>query len=213
MTGVRGPAYRMGGGVTNKYLTDGRKGDWLQTFTGRQFWPLDPRADEVWIEDIAHALGNLCRFGGHCDNFYSVAEHSVYVSYVVPEEIALIGLLHDAAEAYLVDVPRPIKRHLADYFIIEGRLETAIAERFGFDHRLIADPRIKEADNRVMVTEKEQIMKQPPAQWYDPGVGPVQDLRIACWAPGQAREAFLRRFVELVGRDSEAVPARWLDVR
>lgn len=70
---------------------DDRRGDWIQTFTGRRFWPLDPRPEDVCIEDIAHALSLKCRFGGHCTRFYSVAEHSVHVSNYVPAEFALWG--------------------------------------------------------------------------------------------------------------------------
>jgi hypothetical protein len=86
-----------------------RKGDWMQTYTGRQFWPIDPRADEIDIVDIAHALSQQCRFAGHCKSFYSVATHSWHTSNVCNSENALWGLLHDAAEAYLVDLPTPIK--------------------------------------------------------------------------------------------------------
>jgi hypothetical protein len=93
----------------------GRKGDWIQTFTGKQFWPLDPRPDEVYIEDIAHALGNICRFNGHCLRFYSVAEHCFHVSHKVVPGLALMGLLHDAAEAYVCDVVRPVKPYLKEY--------------------------------------------------------------------------------------------------
>src|SRR5262245_27549306 len=101
-----------------------RIGDWMQTISGRKFWPLDPRPEEVCIEDIGHALSLVCRFGGHCHTFYSVAEHSVRVSLLAEDMakssahwtdenirmIALSGLLHDAAEAYIGDMVRPLKR-------------------------------------------------------------------------------------------------------
>lgn len=85
---------------------------WIQTFSGRQFFPLEPRVEDVCIEDIAHGLSNLCRYAGHCECFYSVAQHCLLVSRVVPREHALRGLLHDASEAYLIDVPRPIKHSI-----------------------------------------------------------------------------------------------------
>ena len=81
-----------------------RIGDWMQTYTGERFWPLDPRIEDIHIRDISMALGKLCRYGGHTIFFYSVAEHSVLVSEYVPEEYALWGLLHDASEAYLSDI-------------------------------------------------------------------------------------------------------------
>jgi hypothetical protein len=76
-----------------------RRGDWMQTFTGRRFWPLDPRGEDVLIEDIAHALSLLTRYGGHCTRFYSVAEHSVLLARAATPENALWLLLHDASEA------------------------------------------------------------------------------------------------------------------
>src|ERR1017187_10636100 len=77
----------------------------ITTFSGIHFWPLLPNPADIRIEDIAHALSNQCRFAGHAREFYSVAEHSVRVSQLCPPEDALWGLLHDASEAYLTDVP------------------------------------------------------------------------------------------------------------
>lgn len=85
------------------------RSDWMQTYTGRVFWPLEPRPEDVDIVDIAHALANLCRYGGHSKVFYSVAHHSVLVSQIVPPADALWGLMHDSAEAYVIDLIRPIK--------------------------------------------------------------------------------------------------------
>src|SRR5579862_5085028 len=92
---------------------------WIQTYTGRKFWPLDPRSWDVCLEDVAHALAVKCRYGGHCRGFYSVAQHSVLVSQLLAEWKADIwtvrwGLLHDANEAYSADVVRPIKNTMRD---------------------------------------------------------------------------------------------------
>src|SRR4051794_15527189 len=86
-----------------------RRGGWITTFSRRQFWPLDPHSDEIHIEDIAHSLSQQCRFGGHSRSFYSVAQHSCLVSALCKANDALWGLLHDASEAYLGDIPRPLK--------------------------------------------------------------------------------------------------------
>src|SRR5689334_2642685 len=114
------------------------RGDWMQTFTGRRFYPLSPRPGEIDPADIAHALSLLCRYGGHVDRFYSVAEHCVLMSQAVAPEDALAALLHDATEAYVVDVPRPLKRQLAGYREIEEQVWFAIAYRFRLDYELPA---------------------------------------------------------------------------
>jgi len=86
--------------------------EWIQTYTGKKFWAFDAAIADICIEDIAHALAMRCRFGCHCKEFYSVAQHSVIVSHHLPPELKLWGLLHDATEAYLPDVPRPQKGRL-----------------------------------------------------------------------------------------------------
>ena len=177
-----------------------RAGNWMQTYTGRQFWPLDPSADEVHIEDIAHALANACRFGGHCERFYSVAEHSVLVSYVVPPELALAALLHDAAEAYVVDIPRPLKPYLGGYKEIEARVWMAIAERFGVPADM--PQAIKDADNAVLLAEAEQIMKPHPAPWSVPGA--AAPVTVHGFTPSVAKAVFLERFEFLAQRECVA---------
>ena len=172
-----------------------RQGDWMQTFSGKMFWPLDPRADEIDIEDIAHSLSNMCRYAGHCRNFYSVAEHSVLVSHVIAPEYALAGLLHDATEAYLVDVPRPVKPYLANYKEIEARLWDVMCDRFGLDADWSMEYAIKHADNAVLAAEQPILMPNPPRPWNIPA--DPADVRIACRGPYVAKQAFLSRFDQL----------------
>jgi hypothetical protein len=182
--------------------------NWIQTFTGRQFWPLDPHPEEIFIEDIAHALSLVCRYTGHCREFYSVAEHSVRVSfqaqrlylkldrsagrYERARTIALCGLLHDASEAYISDVSRPVK-HSATfgpiYKAIEANLEPQINRRFELPPYL---PVVKQADNQLLATERRDLMAVPPRQW-SPDDSPL-DHPILPWTPAQAEEMFLYRF-------------------
>jgi hypothetical protein len=175
-----------------------RYGDWIQTYTGRQFWPLDPRPDEIFIEDIAHSLSNQCRYSGHCESFYSVAQHSVLVSWAVPQEYAMWGLLHDAAEAYLVDLPRPLKRFSEMgtlYRGIEAQLMLQVCSRFGLD---IVEPEcVKYADNVLLMTEKRDLMKHAPAKWVETAV-PLNE-RIYPAEPREAKAMFLRRYYALDG--------------
>lgn len=171
-----------------------RIGNWMQTYTGRMFWPLDPRPEEVDIEDIAHSLSMQGRFAGHADHWYSIAEHSVYVSRFVPAEHALQALLHDASEAYVVDVPRPVKPALTNYREIEDRVWEAIAAHFGVPAEL--HPSIKLAENAVLLAEQRDLMKPPPMPWLVPGE-PAPGLRIAAVGPAKAKKWFLNRFDEL----------------
>ena len=136
------------------------RGSWMQTYTGRQFYPLHPYPNDVDPEDIAHALAHICRYGGHVDRFYSVAEHCVLMSRAVAPEHALSALLHDATEAYIVDVPRPLKHLLLDYQDIEDEVWLAVSTRFRIPLEL--DPSIKIADNRMLLAERDQLLKDPP---------------------------------------------------
>ena len=184
-------------------MTGKRNGAWIQTFTGIQFWPMDARPEEVEIQDIAHSLSMLCRFNGHCKRFYSVAEHAVHVSRVVEQEYALWGLLHDAAEAYLSDIPQPVKRELAQFHEFEERLLAVIAERFGLPVGL--PPEVKKADMTLLATEKAALMGPEPAPWDGLPDSLDQGL-IQGWGPDQAELAFLDRFEELTNRVG-AIPA------
>jgi hypothetical protein len=168
-----------------------RKGDWMQTGLGAQFWPLDPRAEEVHIEDIAGALSKLCRYGGQCLRFYSVAEHCVHVANYAPPELKLAALLHDASEAYLSDVIRPIKSHLTNYIEIEAGLERVIAHRFGLPWPMPVE--VKRLDTAILADERDQVMAPTPVPWHQT-TEPALGVTLPCWMPQRAEREFLRAF-------------------
>lgn len=168
-------------------------GDWIQTFTGKQFWPLAPAIDAIDITDIAHALSMQCRYGGHSKHFYSVAEHSYHVSQHVPPEDALWGLLHDATEAYLVDVPRPVKKFLAGYEEIETDLMAAICKRFDLPVEMPAS--VHRADNMILMDERCALLTKPPANWNEESAHLGVNMRF--WGPREAELRFLTAFERL----------------
>lgn len=169
------------------------RGDWMQTYTGRQFYPMDPRPEDVDILDIAHALSMLCRYNGHVQRFYSVAEHCVHLSNAVAPEHALWALLHDGTEAYVGDMVRPLKRSMPEYCAAEDRVEEAIALRFGL--RYPKPPEVKIADTGILLNEREALLSAPPRPWSDSG--PRLDIIIQAWAPDRAKSEYLARFAEL----------------
>ena len=170
-----------------------RKGDWIQTYTGKQFWPLDPRMSEVHIEDIAHALSLACRYNGHCLEFYSVAQHSVLLAHYVEPEYKLWALLHDASEAYLADVPRPLKAHLQGYKEQEAAVMKVICKRFGLPPTM--PERVKECDTRILMDERLWLMKNPPADWKI-DAQPL-GVKIRPWGWREAQREFLQTFSRL----------------
>lgn len=186
------------------------RGDWMQTFTGRQFYPLDPRSEDVDIVDIAHALSMLCRYNGHVQRFYSVAEHCVHLSHAVAPEHALWALLHDATEAYVGDMIRPLKRSIPEYVAVEDVVMAAIATRFNlfvthwtkrqtspFEGRMLPamPPEVKAADTAILLNEREALLSEPPRPWSTDG-GRL-DVVIEAWDPARAKYEYLARFSEL----------------
>lgn len=172
---------------------------WIQTRGGGRFDLLEPDPGTILIEDIAHALSNLCRFTGHTSAFMSVAEHSVIVSRLVPAHDALAGLLHDATEAYVGDVSRPLKQLLPAYQHIEHGIWLAIADRFGLDQGLPAT--VKEADNVSLLWERRDVMGPSSEPWQawvpEELVSRVPDEILVPTDPLGARSMFLQRFAEL----------------
>jgi len=183
------------------YHRRGTQFEWLQTYTGRPYWFLDPKPEDITIGDIAQALANKCRFSGHTQEFYSVAQHSVLVAEQVandlPEEEATIiklwALMHDAPEAYLNDIPRPILKSTkigAEMEMLTTKCLSAISENFKIP--LPIPDAVWEADDRMLVTERDQLMLDSPLEW---GLkAEPYKIRIIPWSPQDARHAFLTIF-------------------
>jgi uncharacterized protein len=177
--------------------------DWIQTYSGRKFHPLNPQRSEVFIEDIAHALSMMCRYTGHTKKFYSVAEHSVRVAWRVMDlgadrRTALAALLHDASEAYLCDIARPVKMQpeFAAYRAAEAQLQSVVYGAFGID----AEPAlVKRADLELLSTEAHELMAPLHPEWIKtvdlPEPLPL-DIALG-WDPDTAEDLFLGLFVEL----------------
>src|SRR3954452_5487143 len=192
------------GGMSDSEQGTLQPGPYLQTVSGRRVNPFEPDPEQLDIDDIARALANQCRFGGHCRVFYSVAQHSVLVSELVEErggdaDDAFAALMHDAAEAYLGDMPHPLKHRSplgAAFKAAEDGLETAIRARFAIKPDV---PAIKRADRALLATERRAFSAET---WHWPeleGVEPL-DLELTAWPPDAAARAFADRYAELDGR-------------
>lgn len=167
---------------------------WMHTYTGRRYTPLAPKIEDIDIVDIAHALSHTCRFGGHSRDFYSVAQHCFVASLIVPKEYALWALLHDAAEAYVGDIIRPIKYgscelHAA-FSDIEDKNLKVIAEKYGLCWPM--PECIKIADDIVLYTELRDILGSVP-YGYCSKQEPLQN-EIVPLEPHKAESVFLERF-------------------
>ena len=173
----------------------------IGTYSGLAIDPLFPDPDSIDINDIAHSLANQCRFTGHTRIFYSVAQHSILVSEIVDYNNALWGLLHDASEAYLSDIARPIKRGLSGfaeaYAEVEEGLMISIATKYGLSWPMPDD--VKWADNVLLRTEIRDLM--PPSIEFTPGLGGEQEEMLddlgPIFSPPLAEVYFLERFKDL----------------
>jgi hypothetical protein len=174
---------------------------YFRTYTGKWVHIRDPRPEEIDIDDIAHALAQTCRFFGHTDGFYSVAQHSVLVSQQVPARDALWGLLHDGAEAYLGDLARPLKRapEMQWYRSLEDRFLLCFARKFGLPPELPES--VLRADAMLLATEFRDVTTvDHDHAWIlgECGVPPLNSgFFIRPWPSAVAEDQFLRRFWEL----------------
>lgn len=165
---------------------------WIQTYTGKKFFPMRPTLDTICIEDIAHSLSMLCRFTGHSQSFYSVAQHSVLVSNMCSEENKFFGLMHDAEEAYTNDLARPIKRLKEfEFFRKAGEnIHKVIREKFELPTE--EPEEVKLVDTKMLATEARDLMSPLHQDWkqysepYDFVIIPLQ--------PKEAKELFMERF-------------------
>ena len=177
----------------------------IDTYTGERFHPLDPDPATIRLEDIAQGLANTCRYSGQCRFFYSVGLHSLYVSREVAKDhgplVRLYGLLHDASEAYLADVPGPVKNGFSDYQAAEKRIQNAVWTAFD-----LSDPdetekaAVKEADVRLLHHEADTLI--PTNEWMEPQAGVDYDLNAG--SQSDIRERFVERGQSLL-RDVGAV--------
>ncbi|WP_440530396.1 HD family hydrolase [Serratia nevei] len=172
------------------------KSPYIRTHSGHHFYYQAISADAIEIDDIAQALSNICRFAGHLDDFYSVAQHSVLVSRLVPPELALEALLHDASEAYCQDIPAPLKAMLPDYRDIEASVDNAIRSLFGLP--MEHSPEVKRADLVMLATERRDLGIDDGDKWdILDGIAPTDEFAIHPLNPRQARQLFIARFNEL----------------
>jgi uncharacterized protein len=190
--------------VSTDLEIDARRGDWMQTFTGGQFWPYDPRPEDVRIADIAHALALENRFAGHTAEPYSVAQHSVLVAkiaatylYEPNPNLVLAALLHDAAEAYVKDIPRPLKRGLLGYHDIESAVADAIEKAFRLapddgDRKLITL-----CDERALATERRDVFPAGAGRAWRVRAQPFEET-CSVWPWQRAEVEFLNAFAALM---------------
>ena len=182
---------------------------WIETYTGKKAYPLDFTKDMYCVEDVAHSLALQCRFNGHCNEFYSVAQHCVFVSKIVPKELALIGLLHDASEAYLGDLVKPIKRSCGftnlEHFC-NDYVSFSCAEDMILDHILgTTSPedhnKVKKADLIALAYEQKHLMPGANGTWNEFNSEIIQRAdefpRLYCWPWQRAELEFLNRYKEL----------------
>lgn len=185
--------------------------EWIETHRGRRFDLRNPVFDS---NDIAHALGNMCRFGGHCRQFYSVAEHSLLVASLVSHLTLgdpFEALMHDAHEAYVTDLPAPWKAVLPEYKVkLEMPLELKLRVHFGFQPT-ISDG-VKFADWVALMIEARWLLTSKGQDWdyVPPGVrecaNQLKSLRVNCWTPDIAKDHWRAAYAELIaGRGLDVV--------
>jgi uncharacterized protein len=181
--------------------------NWIQTYNGYRVNPLNLTGDEVFdIRDIAHASSLICRFTGHIERHYSVAQHSVYVmqvtAYFTPRiDLQMAALLHDAEEVYLNDLAQPIKRQMSRYRTACRRVRRAIFQQHGLRPSLTDHALVKDIDGQVLRWEAEEFFPiDAVAEWnLDYPDDEIMNVmpRMSRWSPVRAERAFLHAYDSL----------------
>jgi 5'-deoxynucleotidase YfbR-like HD superfamily hydrolase len=166
----------------------------ISLYSGGNFCFTEPDSSNYTVKDIALNLSNLSRFTGSLEKPYSIAQHCVYVSLLVPEEYAMEALMHDAGEAFLGDVSSPLKQLLADYKKLEQSVEASIFKKYGLQFPM--HPEIKKADMRMFVSERIDLQPNCSVRGYNFERAP---FKVVPWGHKKAYEQFLKRFDELGG--------------
>jgi len=167
----------------------------IKVASGHYLNLVDPKPSDIDIESIASALSKICRFGGHCPRFYSVAEHCIHaqtLAYLAghDREPRLAVLLHDAAEAYIGDMVKPLKNLIPEYSVFETKIEAAIGARFGIDFDEHAD-KIKQYDRSMLKTEKMTMWPNDSVSWAGFSEIDAAPITLQYWGPKTAKENFL----------------------
>jgi hypothetical protein len=164
----------------------------IQTYTGKRIDVANPSHLDICIEDIAHALACIPRFAGHTKQFYSVAQHSLHVASLVPEHLRLAALLHDAAEAYMLDMMTPIKAQLPEYQRMYDLVEWEVGGAFVVHATHFHCDAVKQADQIALATEVRDLME--PVDWWAPTAEPDINHITQCLLPPEAERAFLKAY-------------------
>ena len=190
---------------------------WIETYTGKAFHLLNPQVEEFCMEDVAHALSMICRYNGHAQRHYSVAEHSCLIADAVHKEIRrqssphyippftkggdlhrlrveLSALVHDAAEAYIGDMTRPLKVKMLAFKEVEARIDLKVAEWLGLEYPFAKI--IKEYDSRILHDERKQVMSQSTNMWGTDSLEPI-GVEVQFWDNKRAKREFTDRFLYL----------------
>ena len=176
---------------------------WIGLLSGAQMNYNRPEESDVTLDDLASALSNICRFSGHLPSFYSVAQHLVNTSRIVPAQFAFDALMHDTAEAFTNDLPTPLKWALPVFKELEVRIEGAMAKKFGFNYPY--PPEIKIADTQMLLLEKKYV-KKDYRDW--PNYRDIEFEHLAKlvdlkpWQPCRAKREFLDRYYELTNEQA-----------
>ncbi len=187
-------------------------GGFIECNSGVRFDILNPKNEDIIVADIALALSKQCRYAGHTNRFYSVAEHCCHVHDLIERafgmfmdsgtsgaKLALAGLMHDASEAYLVDLPRPLKPLVTNYHQLETTIMDAIRRKFDIVDSEAIHKAIKLADNLVLRAEAEVLMPSKGEGWgWTPDIVLLDSIKIECWSPDHAAAEFLERLCQYI---------------